>query len=183
MTTEASIPRGTGSATLPVPVEAVIVAPDGSETVVRKSVPTEGGVVVTVEGSAVVKLVDAGRTFSDAPRTHWAADAAAFVSGRELFSGTGPNTFSPDQPMSRAMLAVVLHNLEDNPVSRFTGSFGDVADSSWYAQEVAWAAERGIISGYGGGQFGPEDPITRKQLAVMLWQYAGLLPQSAAALR
>ena len=144
VTTEASVPRGTGSATLPVPVEkdteveitvkgggtaqveiptagaapgtvAVIVAPDGSETVVRKSVPTEGGVVVTVEGSAVVKLVDAGRTFSDVPRTHWAADAAAFVSARELFSGTGPNTFSPDQPMSRAMLAVVLHNLEDNP--------------------------------------------------------------------
>ena len=71
------------------------------------------------------------------------------------------------------MLTVVLHNLEDNPVSRFTGSFGDVADSSWYAQEVAWAAERGIISGYGGRQFGPEDPITREQLAVMLWQYAG----------
>lgn len=202
VTTEASVPRGTGSATLPVPVEkdteveitvkgggtaqveiptagaapgtvAVIVAPDGSETVVRKSIPTEGGVVVMVKGSAVVKLVDTGRTFSDVPRTHWAVDAAAFVSARELFSGTGPNAFSPDQPMSRAMLAVVLHNLEDNPASRFTSSFDDVADSSWYASGVAWAAERGIISGYGGGRFGPNDPITREQLAAMLWQYAG----------
>lgn len=172
--------RGGGSARVEIPAEgvtpgtvAVIVSPDGSETVVRKCVPTEGGVALTVEGSAVVKLAEAGRSFSDLPETHWAADAAAFVSARGLFKGTEPGVFSPGRPMTRAMLAVVLHNLENNPAQALTGTFGDVDDSQWYAEGVAWAAEQGIVSGYGGGQFGPNDNITREQLAVMLWRYAG----------
>ena len=169
-----------GSAVVEIPAEdltpgtvAVIVAPDGSEKVVRQSVSTGDGVALTVEGSAVVKLVENGKTFSDVPQTHWAAEAAAFVSARELFSGTGPDTFSPNQPMSRGMLAVVLHNLERNPTAGRTGSFADVPDRAWYSQGVAWAAERGIISGYGDGQFGPNAPVTREQLAVILWRYAG----------
>ena len=169
-----------GSAVVEIPAKdltpgtvAVIVAPDGSETVVRQSVSTGDGVALTVEGSAVVKLVENGKTFSDVPQTHWAAEAAAFVSARELFSGTGPDTFSPNQPMSRGMLAVVLHNLERNPAAGRTGSFTDVPDRAWYSQGVAWAAERGIISGYGDGQFGPNAPVTREQLAVILWRYAG----------
>ena len=196
------MPSGTGSATLPAAVEkgteikitvagggsaqveiptdkvtpgtvAVAVAPDGTETVVRKSVPTETGVVLTVEGSAVVKLVERGKTFDDVPESHWAADAAAFVSARRLFQGTAPRTFSPDQPMSRAMLTVVLHNLESNPSASLDSAFADVRGGDWYAGGVAWAAEQGIVSGYGGGRFGPGDPITREQLAVILWRYAG----------
>ena len=97
----------------------------------------------------------------------------AFASAHELFNGTAPGRFSPDQPMSRGMLAVVLHNLESNPAQALTGAFADVDNRQWYAGGVSWAAAQGIIGGYGNGTFGPNDNITREQLAVMLWRYAG----------
>ena len=75
--------------------------------------------------------------------------------------------------MTRGMLAKVLHNLESNPSQPFARTFSDVAPDAWYSEAVAWAAERGIVSGYGNGLFGPGDNITREQLAVMLWRYAG----------
>lgn len=71
------------------------------------------------------------------------------------------------------MLAVVLHNLENNPAQALTGAFADVDNSQWYAEGVAWAEAQGIIGGYGNGRFGPNDNITREQLAVMLWRYSG----------
>lgn len=64
---------------------------------------------------------------------------------------------------------MVLHNLENNPAQPVSGIFSD----AWYSKAVAWAAARGIVSGYGNGLFGPNDHITREQLAVMLWRYAG----------
>ena len=73
--------------------------------------------------------------------------------------------------MTRAMLAQVLYNLEGKPAA--TGApFQDVAPGQWYANAVAWAAENGIVSGYGNGRFGPNDPITREQLATILHRYA-----------
>lgn len=169
-----------GGLTLTVPAEntapgtvAVLVNPDGTREVVRKSAADEGSVSIPLEGSARLELVDNSKPFADVPGDSWAAAAAAFVSARELFSGTAPDRFSPDAPMSRGMLAVVLHNLENNPAQPLTGAFADVDNSQWYAEGVSWAAAKGIVSGYGSGQFGPNDNITREQLAVMLWRYAG----------
>ena len=71
------------------------------------------------------------------------------------------------------MLATVLHNLESNPYQPISGAFADVNNGAWYAEGVAWAAANGIVTGYGSGQYGPNDNITREQLAVMLWRYAG----------
>lgn len=71
------------------------------------------------------------------------------------------------------MLAVVLHNLESNPAQTLADVFSDVSNNAWYAEGVAWATTQGIVGGYGNGQFGPNDNITREQLAVMLWRYAG----------
>ena len=68
---------------------------------------------------------------------------------------------------------MVLHNLENNPAQPLAGMFSDVVSDAWYSEAVAWAAARGIVSGYGNGLFGPGDNITREQLAVMLWRYAG----------
>jgi len=85
--------------------------------------------------------------------------------------------------MSRGMLAVVLHNLESNPAQAFTSVFADVASGEWYAQGVAWAAAQGIVNGYGNGQFGPNDNVTREQLAVMLWRYAGTPAPAKSELR
>jgi len=71
------------------------------------------------------------------------------------------------------MLAVVLHNLESNPEHEHEEDFHDVHDQRYYADAVAWAAGEGLVSGYGNGAYGPDDHITRQQLAVILWKYAG----------
>ena len=169
-----------GGVTLTIPMGnttpgtvAVLVHPNGTQEVVRKSVAGGGAVTIPLDGSAKLVIVDNSGYFADVPATSWAADAVAFASAHELFNGTAPGRFSPNQPMSRGMLAVVLHNLENNPAQALTGAFADVDNSQWYAEGVSWAAARGIIGGYGNGTFGPNDNITREQLAVMLWRYAG----------
>ena len=168
-----------GGLTLTVPAYttpgtvAVLVHDNGTREVVRKSVADNGSVTIPLDGSAKLEIVDNSKYFYDVPATSWAADAVAFASSHELFNGTGTNQFSPNLPMSRGMLATVLHNLESNPYQPISGVFADVNNSAWYAEGVAWAAAHGIVTGYGGGQFGPNDNITREQLAVMLWRYAG----------
>lgn len=153
-------------------VVAVVVDPDGTETVVKKSAVTKDGVALVLKGGATVKLVDNSTAFSDVPASSWAKKAADFVSARGIFKGTGHNAFSPDNTMTRGMLAVVLYNLEDSPAHAFDGAFADVGES-WYTDAVHWAAEQGIVTGYGDGRYGPNDAITREQLAVILWRYAG----------
>lgn len=169
-----------GGVTLTVPAAnttpgtvAVLVHGDGTREVVRKSVAVDGSITIPLDGSAKLEIVDNSKRFDDVPATGWKAEAAAFVSSHELFNGTAPGKFSPDAPMSRGMLAVVLHNLENNPAQALTVAFVDVDNSQWYAEGVAWAEAQGIIGGYGNGRFGPNDSVTREQLAVMLWRYAG----------
>ncbi len=169
-----------GGITLIVPVEyafpgtvAALVRPDGTREIIRKSITADGSVIIPLRGSAVVEIMDNSKRFADVPAESWAADAAAFASARELFGGTGPDTFSPGAPMTRGMLAAVLHNLEGNPVQAASVRFSDVEDGAWYAAGIRWAAACGIVDGYSGGLFGPGDTITREQLAVMLWRYAG----------
>ncbi len=169
-----------GGVTLTVPAEdagpgtvAVLVHADGTRETIRKSVAGDGKVSIPLSGSAAVEIVDNSKTFADVPPTSWAADAAAFVSARELFGGTGETTFSPDEPMSRGMLATVLYRLEGSPSQDAASGFSDVSGDAWYADGIAWAAENGIADGYGNGQFGPDESVTREQFAVMLWKYAG----------
>ena len=152
---------------------AVVVYEDGTRQVVHKSVVTNGTITVPLGGSATMEIIDNAKSFADVSTDSWAADAEGFASAHELFSGTSVDRFSPDLPMTRGMLAKVLHNLESNPSQPFARTFSDVAPDAWYSEAVAWAAERGIVSGYGNGLFGPGDNITREQLAVMLWRYDG----------
>ena len=152
---------------------AVMVHEDGSRQVIRKSIAKENAITIPLDGSAKIEIIDNAKIFTDVSAGSWAANAVAFVSGHELFSGTSSDTFSPNLPMTRGMLAVVLHNLENNPDESMTVTFSDVASDAWYSKAVAWAASRGVVSGYSNGRFGPADHITREQLAVMLWRYAG----------
>ena len=108
--------------------------------------------------------------------------AVDFASARSLFKGTSDMTFSPESPMTRGMLAMVLHNLEDNPPAASNIYFPDVAAGAWYADAVRWASAKGIISGYDNGQVGAEDDISREQLAVILWRYAGSPAASSSTL-
>lgn len=169
-----------GGMTLTVPVKnvtpgtvAALVRTDGTREVIRKSAADGDAVVVPLEGSAVVEILDNSRPFSDVPSDSWMADAVSFVSARELLDGVAPDAFDPDGLMSRGMLAAALHNLEGNPALAGVRSFSDVAEGAWYASGVQWAAASGIVEGYSASRFGPEDPISRQQLAAILWRYAG----------
>lgn len=152
---------------------AIVVNPDGTETVLRDCLPTQEGLQLEVEGSVTVKIVDNSKEFDDVTATDWYSDAISFTSGRELFKGTSETTFAPDLTMTRGMFVTVLHALENNPEADVTGHFTDLASDTWYSEAVNWAAEKQVISGYGNGTVGAEDTITREQLAMMLWNYAG----------
>lgn len=106
-------------------------------------------------------------------RTHWAKSAIESAVAKGLFAGTSPTTFHPDQAMNRAMLVTVLYRMEKEPAAEGRGkSFEDVSAGAYYAKAVAWASDKGIVAGYSETQFGPEDTITREQLAVILNRYA-----------
>lgn len=154
---------------------AMLVHEDGSTEVIRTSVASSDGQSITVplDGSATVVIMDNSVPLSDVPATSWAANAVAFVTSHELMKGTGNGAFEPAALMTRGMLATVLHNLANNAAASGSVSFSDVADDAWYAEAVAWAATEQVITGYPDGRFGPNDPITREQLAVMLYRYAG----------
>ena len=118
--------------------------------------------------------------YHDIPANAWYNNAVNFVTEKGLMRGTGTNTFAPGDHLTRAMLAQILYNNEERPATGGS-AFTDVQSGAWYADAVSWATQKGIVSGYGSGQFGPDDNITREQLAVMLWRYAGM-PASSASL-
>lgn len=138
---------------------------------VRKSFADGDVMHVPLSGSAKIVFTDSSKRFPDVPAED--RDAVDFASGHELMNGVGGGVFDPGGPMTRGMLAVVLHNLEGNPDAVYRGGFGDVADDAWYAAAVQWAADRRIINGVDTGVFSPGATITREQLAVMLYRYAG----------
>lgn len=110
--------------------------------------------------------------FTDLAADAWYTDAVAYVYRHDLMAGYGENLFGPDDDLSRAQLCQIIYNMEGQPVTSGSSVFTDVADSAWYADAVTWAASQGIVGGYGGGLFGPEDNITREQLASILYRYA-----------
>ena len=85
----------------------------------------------------------------------------------------GDGTFGPNNNLTRAQFAQILYNKEGKPAVTGSSIFADAADGLWCAPAVTWAAENGIVGGYGSGLFGPNDNITREQIAVILWRYAG----------
>jgi len=89
-----------------------------------------------------------------------------------LINGCADGTFRPDQPLSRAQLAQTLYNREGRSAVSGNSPFADVADDAWCAGAVIWASRTGIVDGYGNGLSGPGDPVTRQQLAAILWRYA-----------
>ncbi len=110
--------------------------------------------------------------FTDVPAGAWYEEAVKYVYEQGIMSGASAATFAPDAKLSRAQVAQVLYNLEGAPAAASSAAFADVAGGAWYAKAVNWAAEQGIVSGYGGGRFGPEDNVTREQLALILFNYA-----------
>ena len=110
--------------------------------------------------------------FADVPEGYWAYDAIQYVYGEGLMAGTSGSTFSPEGTTTRGQIVTILWRLSGSPVVNYAMDYNDVAEGSYYAEAIRWAASEGIAGGYGGGVFGPDDPITREQLAVMLHRYA-----------
>ncbi len=122
-----------------------------------------------IPGAALA--ADTGSPFKDVKTTDWFFDAVQYAYDHDLMSGTGNNNFSPSETTTRGMMVTILHNMEGKPAAG-RPDFTDVLAGEWYAAPVAWASAHGIVSGYGNGKFGPNDPITREQMVTILYQYA-----------
>ena len=110
--------------------------------------------------------------FLDVDEDAWYYDAVCYVYGAGLFQGTSGTTFGPDDTMTRSMTATVLYRLSGETYTGTAATFGDMAAGAWYGTGVSWAAAREIAKGYGDGRFGVNDPVTREQLAAILYRYA-----------
>jgi len=110
--------------------------------------------------------------FNDVKSTDWFYDAVMYVVDAGLFNGTSATTFSPNSPMTRAMMVTVLYRLDGAPAVSGENPFDDVAAGTWYTDAVIWAAQNGIVTGYDADTFGPEDYITREQMATILHRYS-----------
>ena len=126
---------------------------------------------VTVEAVFTAAEVE-GLPFTDVTSGDWFYDAVAYVYDKGMMEGTTDTTFAPTMNLTRSMIAQVLYNLEERPEAPGAAGFPDVAAGAWYADAVNWAAARGIVKGYDTGTFGPEDSVTREQLAAILYRYA-----------
>ncbi|SET34774.1 Listeria/Bacterioides repeat-containing protein [Natronincola peptidivorans] len=109
--------------------------------------------------------------FSDVKESDWFYNNVAFAVENRLFSGTSADTFSPSMPMTRAMLVTVLHRMSESIDIEGQNPFSDVPDNVWYTNAVTWASAKGIISCYSDDRFGPNDPVTRQQMATILRKY------------
>lgn len=110
--------------------------------------------------------------FTDIADNAWYADAVRYVYKHGLMAGTSATTFAPDVTTSRSMIATILWRMAGSPVVNYAMTYTDVAQGQWYSEAVRWATSEGVVTGYGNGLFGTNDPITREQLATMLWRYA-----------
>nr|WP_252197201.1 S-layer homology domain-containing protein [Butyricicoccus faecihominis] len=152
---------------------------DGSGKTVSTVKKSDTVYTFTMPASAVkvgVSYVKATTTpsktkFNDVSANDWFASAVDYVTGKGMMNGTADNTFSPKANTTRGMVVTVLYRLENQP-STSAASFTDVASGAYYANAVAWANANGIVSGYGSGKFGPNDKVTREQLAAILYRYA-----------
>lgn len=110
-------------------------------------------------------------TFADVPASAWYYDAVEYVYENGLMSGVSSGWFAPNDTLTRAMLVQTLYAMEGRPAAASAG-FADVASGDWYASAVNWAAANGVVSGVSETGFGPNNALTREQLALILYRFA-----------
>ena len=138
-----------------------------AETEGEDAEPAEGETASAGEEAAPVELA-----FTDVPDFEWYRDSVAYVFGKGLMNGVTEDSFAPDSPVSRGMLVTILHRMAGAPAAAEAMTFPDVEPGFYYEAPIAWAAENGIVNGYPDGSFGPEDSVTREQMATILSRYA-----------
>ncbi len=109
--------------------------------------------------------------FTDVDQNQWYHEGIDYALTKGFMSGVGDTTFAPDADTTRAMIVAILYRLEGSPAVA-AASFTDVPRGSWYADAVAWGEANGVVSGYNDELFGPNDSITREQMASILYRYA-----------
>ena len=112
--------------------------------------------------------------FSDVSETDWFWEGVRYVNERGYMNGTGESSFSPGLPTSRAMLVTLLYRVEGALSVSTDHTFSDVQSGAYYEQAVTWASAHGIVTGYSAERFGPDDPITREQMATIFYRYAAM---------
>ena len=172
-TVSIELPKGAGETKVEIPVSnansgtvAVLVHPDGTEEVVKNSLPAENGIQLTVNGGATVKIVDNSKDFADT-QNHWAKDAIDFVSARGLVNGMNETTYAPDSSTTRAQLWTILARQNDADLS---------SGNTWYEKAQNWAKAKGISDGTD-----PDGAINRAQMVTMLWRAMGQPAAGSAA--
>ena len=169
-------------------VDTVIVTgPDGKEVAVTPNddgtytfVQPSGKVTITVIFRQLASVSDCPRDencpmapFTDADRNAWYHDGVHYCVEHGLMMGTSQTTFAPDIVTTRGMIVTILWRLKGSPIVGASLDYDDVKAEDWYGEAVRWADSVGVVTGYGNGKFGPNDTITREQMAAMLWRYAG----------
>ena len=164
-TVKVELPKSAGETKVEIPVSnatpgtvAVLVHPDGTEEIVKNSVPTENGIQLTVDGSATVKIVDNSKGFIDT-QDHWAKDAIDFVSARGLVNGMSATIYAPNNSTTRAQLWTILARQNDADLS---------GGATWYENAQNWAKDKGVSDGAN-----PNAAINRAQMVTMLWRAVG----------
>ena len=164
-TVKVELPKNSGDTKVEIPVSnvkpgtvAVLVHADGTEEIVKNSLPTEDGIQLTVNGGATVKIVDNSKDFADT-RNHWAKDAIDFVSARGLVNGMNDSIYAPNNSTTRAQLWTILARQNDADLN---------GGNTWYEKAQLWSKEKGISDGTE-----PNAAINRAQMVTMLWRAAG----------
>ena len=162
-TVKVELPKNAGETEVEIPVSnvkpgtvAVLVHPDGTEEIVKSSLPTEDGIRLTMDGSATVKIMDNSKDFIDT-RAHWAKDTIDFISARGLVNGISDTIYAPNNSTTRAQLWTILARQND---ADLTGG------SIWYEKAQNWAKEKGISDGAN-----PNGTINRGQIATFLYNH------------
>ena len=164
-TVKIDLPANSGETKIEIPVDnvntgtvAVLVHADGTEEIVKNSLPTEDGIQLTVNGGATVKIVDNSKDFIDT-RSHWAKDAIDFVSARELVNGMNDSIYAPNNSTTRAQLWTILARQNDADLN---------GGNTWYEKAQLWSKNKGISDGTE-----PNAAINRAQMVTMLWRTMG----------
>ena len=121
--------------------------------------------------TAFAAVEDTG--FSDVDADDWFAASAVYARDNGIMNGTSATTFNPNGTTSGGQIAAILYRAAGSPAASGGTDFSDVAETAYYASAVRWAAANGVVTGYADGTFRPNDPITRQQMAAILWRYAG----------
>lgn len=127
--------------------------------------------VETTHLSIFVVMRDAALPFTDVADTAWYADAVQYAYERELMTGVSESEFAPDGTATRGQIVTILWRLAGSPVVNYAMRYADVDEGAWYGEAVRWAASTGVVTGYTESSFGPNDAITREQLAAILYRY------------